>query len=218
MKKILLVALVAIMTVSASAQIVSVSNKEIKTKTPSQKIHYVQGAIGFLSQSSNYQGIESAIGFDFLWGYEKPLGYGIWWGQEVGLGTSRGYSTSHDTWEETFRTYSVRYTPANFGYRYRINSNWAVEGHLGIGVSFDFAGGEHFKDTSKKTGKVTEESDRSIWDMNDYVPLDVMLKLGAGFTYKCFGFDISWQKGFVKPAKNDDITASNVFLGVRYVY
>ncbi|MCF0194802.1 MAG: outer membrane beta-barrel protein [Bacteroidaceae bacterium] len=228
MKKIMLVALAAIMTISASAQIVSVSNKEISTKAPSQKVHYVQGAIGFLNLSGNgVKDAESAIGFDALWGYEKPLGYGIWWGQEIGLGTSRGSSASGSASDRyskaeittTYRAYSVRYTPANFGYRYRINNNWAIEAHLGIGISFDFAGGitTEVSGTSNGTSQSASAS-TSIWDWNDYTPFDVMLKIGAGFNYKHIGFDFSWQKGFIDHFKDSQASASNIFLGVRYVY
>ena len=201
MKKILFIALAAIMSVGASAQ-------EISTKAPSQKIHYVNAAIGFLNLSGDAaKGTNSTIGFDVYWGYEKPLGYGIWWGQEIGIGTSRGCDFGVPGTDSYFRTYSIRYTPANFGYRYRINHAWAVEGHVGVGVSFDFAGSQVFGPAST-----------SIWDVNDYRPLDVTLKLGAGFTYKHFGFDISWQKGFVNYIKDANASASNVFLGVRFVY
>lgn len=223
MKKILVLALLAFAGVSAQAQMT----------------HYVQASVSWLMQSGqearNYmpfkksdrftleQGSQAALGFNVLYGLELPLYKGLYWGAEGGIGTSRGMYWGSYAYpmnvkvggEDTFRSYAIRITPANFGYKHHFNQNWAIDGHVGFGVSYDFAGGRKFSQVDS-SGEMTRET--SLSDMTNYRRLDVLMKLGVCVSYKHVGLDLSWEKGLVQWDKGSDMFASNICLGVRYIF
>lgn len=115
---------------------------------------------------------------------------------------------AHDADNESLLTYSVRFMPANFGYRYCFDNGLALEAHLGVGVSVDFAGNFELHHETV-----------SIWDFEPkFDPYDVYMKLGFGVQYKRVGLDLSWQKGFIKPIGKISAKSSNVFVGVRYIF
>lgn len=218
MKKFMIVALMAIVSANASAQ---------------QFTHYVQGALTSMTTAGKdareykpSKGITpyettNTIGFDVLYGFELPLVKGLYWGAEAGIGTSRGFEcnfkesivgTSYSVeYDEVFRTYAIRILPVNFGYRHKFNDRWAIDGHVGVGLSYDFAGGN--KTTLNGNTKETK-----IADVDSYRPFDAYLKIGFGASYKHVGLDISYQRGLNKLLTETEMYASNLTIGVRYIF
>ncbi|MCF0194800.1 MAG: outer membrane beta-barrel protein, partial [Bacteroidaceae bacterium] len=143
------------------------------------------------------------------------------WGAEAGIGTSRGFEcnfkesivgTSYSVeYDEVFRTYAIRILPVNFGYRHKFNDRWAIDGHVGVGLSYDFAGGN--KTTLNGNTKETK-----IADVDSYRPFDAYLKIGFGASYKHVGLDISYQRGLNKLLTETEMYASNLTIGVRYIF
>lgn len=225
MKKLLLVAVLAVLGLSANAQL---NLNRTFAEKKSNTTWILRAGVNFagLSESlcDNHKSSDygNKTGYDVAISFQKPLSdFGMFWGMELGLGT-RGYSyeddSEHSSYESSLLAHNVRFSPFTFGYAYSINDNMKVDAHLGGWISYDFAGTEKWEDTYN--GK-TDEGDRSISDMDDYTEIDAGMTLGVGFWYNRFNIDLSWQKGFINQADNNcdcSTTTSNIMLRVGVAF
>lgn len=202
MKKVLLIAVLAVFGLSANAQL-NLSRTFSSKKSSTEWI--LRAGVNFagLSQSAcsdhdTSDDFGSKTGYDVAISFQKPLSdFGMFWGMELGLGT-RGYSYEHDSknssYEESLLAHNVRFSPFTFGYAYSINDNMKVDAHLGGWVSYDFAGTQKWEKTYSDE---TEDGDCSIGDLDGYTEIDAGVTFGVGFWYNRFNIDLSWQRGFI---------------------
>lgn len=233
MKKILVVALLAVMGLGASAQVMT-SRTRIKEKKETMwygriglSINNVAGGNDFKdkynwSNESEFEktsiGPRAGMALDF--GFHRPMGKsGCYWGMELGIGT-RGGSMKNEwrdrEWGNVYDegwikanvlTWNIKYSPFTFGYKYSITDDIKLDAHLGVFVSYDFAGKAVLKEEGYSDRKISMSE---LKEDNDYQAFDAGLQLGIGVWWRKFNFDITWQRGFV-PAALEYITDSNLF-------
>lgn len=168
-------------------------------------------------------GPKAGLAVDF--GFQKGIGKsGLYWGMELGIGTRGGYEKYEDGygyWSKgNMDIWDVKYSPFTIGYKYALTDNLKLDGHLGIFLSYDFAGTDiKFKDSKGNTEQ--EPLDDYFFD---YAPFDAGMQLGVGIWYGRFNLDFSYQRGFVPMGSFDagddeyKLHASNfvIRLGVAF--
>lgn len=149
------------------------------------------------------------VGYDIIAGFNKNFGKSnAYWGMEFGLGSRGGnyvYKAENDERSRCDKayvnSYNIKYTPFTVGYKYPITDDIKIDAHLGIFLSFDFAG-TYTEDEWRKD----YNNDNESWDENDswgltddYVEgyrFDSGLQLGIGAWYGKFNLNFTWQRGF----------------------
>lgn len=243
-----------LMAVSASAQVMT-SRTTVKSKAETTWFIRLGMSINNLANGtdaylSNFDddgegSVGSKVGMDLNFGFMKNIGKsGLYWGMDLGLGT-RGASCKGSwhspeyeyvdgkkieyiaTYNEkgSVMTWNLKYSPFTIGYKYAITDDLKLDGHLGIYVSYDFAGGTKYKweyDDDSEDLSFSEIKDED-WD---YQPFDAGMQIGIGAWWKKFNLDITYQRGFVPAAnlwngnKNNysDIYSSNLMLRIGYAF
>ena len=192
MKKVLLIALLAVFGISANAQILS---SRTVTKPKSNTMWILRAGMT-LNNATDNQGGGSAIGFDATIGFNKPISSSsVYWGMDLGVGT-RGFSfKGYD--DETYDAlaYAVRFSPVTFGYKYAFTEDFKLDGHLGAYASYDFAHNDEAE------------------GLDDF---DAGVQVGIGAWWKRFNLDVTYQRGFCDMA--GDSKSSNVMirLGIAF--
>jgi hypothetical protein len=133
------------------------------------------------------------LGLDLTGAFQKSIGRtNAYWGMEFGLG-SRNITGVKSRW-------NVKFLPVNFGYKYPINSNIKLDGHLGAFVSCDFAGLQNYDSANEL--------------------VDAGMQLGVGIWLKKFNIDLAYQRGFVSVdvSSGSNNFSSNVLLRVGYSF
>ena len=149
--------------------------------------------------------------YEIAGGFNKYFGKSnVYWGMELGLGsrggsyTYKGKETHGDNNYETcdkayVNSYNVKYTPFVVGYKYPVTDDIKVDAHLGIYLSYDFAGTYTEDEWNKVNGKIDEEYKDSWNFTDDYVEgygFDCGLQLGIGVWYRKINLNFTWQRGF----------------------
>lgn len=218
MKKLLLIVATAFMAISASAQVMS-SYSYSKSKTST--LWYARLGVSFNNIAGASEAIDlanegrthsevslgSRAGMDIDFGFQRPISnFGLYWGMELGIGT-RGFSTKYEetdddeTYDEKghILTWNVKYSPFTFGYKYSITDDIKLDAHLGLFVSYDFAGKKlSYKDSD---GDKWEVDNDELKDEYDYQVFDAGMQIGLGVWYKRLNLDFTYQRGFVPAAK-----------------
>lgn len=203
MKKIMLMALMSMMALGASAQMLT-SRTYTKTKRPTT--WYVRAGASFnnvagmsdaeYSEDGDELSLGTKTGFVADFGFQKPIGKsGLYWGMELGLG-NRGYSVNikEDDIESklSLLTWNLTYSPVTIGYKYSVTDNLKIDAHFGIFASYDFA-----HNLSAKAGGEKYDID---WDRfsseTSYTEFDAGIQLGIGVWYSRYNLDFTWQRGF----------------------
>jgi len=218
MKKLLLMAVGALMAASASAQVMT-SQTYMKSKSPTLwyarlglSFNNVAGAgdvaeAGMDGEGSSSLGCRAGMSIDF--GFQRPISnFGLYWGMELGIG-SRGGSVKYEYDEEDgevytenghISTWNVKYSPFTFGYKYSVTDDIKLDAHLGAYVSYDFSG----KSVWSWSGE-DEDEELSISDLKDsewnFQPLDAGIQFGIGVWWKRFNLDFTYQRGFIPAAE-----------------
>lgn len=215
MKKLIIMAVACVMGLSASAQILT---SRTFTERKSTTIRYIRvggsfnNVTGDISKDNDALG--SKLGYDVAFGFQKNFGQSAaYWGMELGVGT-RGYSAEEGDYEESVIFHSAKWSPFTFGYKYALNDDIKIDGHLGAFVSYDFAGKGKYKNEY-------DEEDIDFSDLKDYYKqIDAGLQVGVGVWYKRFNLDLTYQRGFIDANDDSDysIFSSNfmVRLGVAF--
>lgn len=249
MKKFLVFASLAALAVSANAQVMT-SRTRVKEKKPTMWYARIGVSLDNLAGGNDYKkeytfdysGKHSKVtiapqaGMDIDFGFQRGIGKaGLYWGMELGFGTRGGAMRSEysyhyeDRWDSytvegkskgRLLTWNIKYSPFTFGYKYSITDDIKIDAHLGLFLSYDFAGNAKFKYDDDDDEKL---SLGDLRDEYDFQAFDAGLQLGAGVWWKRFNFDITWQRGFVPLGSyylddRHDLYSSNVMfrLGVAF--
>lgn len=251
MKKIIVIMAAAVMAMSASAQIVT-SRTSIKSKSKTTWFVRLGMSIDNLTNGNDYlknevdgdlnTSIGPKVGMDLNVGFMKNIGKsGLYWGMDLGLGT-RGATCKEKGTDEVYidnigeyvdyeytnkgsvMTWNVKYSPFTLGYKYSITDDLKLDGHIGVYVSYDFAGGTKYKWDDDDDPEKLSFSEMKDEDWN-YQPFDCGMQIGIGAWWKKFNFDITYQRGFVNAASIDydydktaNICSSNLMLRVGYAF
>lgn len=220
MKKLMLLAVGVVLAHTATAQVVSSQTyHREKSKTMwyarlGVSFDNIAGANEYINLANDFgQGEEtysmgSSTGMDIDFGFQRPISnFGLYWGMELGVGT-RGFSTKYTEIEEydgeyiekgKMLTWNVKYSPFTFGYKYTLTNDIKLDAHLGLFLSYDFAG--------KKINY--SDSDGDKWELDtdylkehmDYQAFDAGMQLGLGVWFNRFNLDFTYQRGFVPMSK-----------------
>lgn len=165
MKKLLLLALIAVMAVGVNAQIV-VSQSNIITKTKVEKpktkkkttwymrVGVQASKVAYDSDflESDDESIKSTAGYNLDFGFQRPMGgKGAYWGMTFGLG-SRGtkYKESYEgryegykyeyEYTEKITAHNIQYSPFTFGWKIKLADKLYLDPHIGLYFSVDYTG------------------------------------------------------------------------------
>ena len=140
----------------------------------------------------------SKVGYDFNIGFNKPIGSrGAYWGMDFGFLT-RGYKKT-DVYSinkgqyttvltQNFTRHAFAYSPFNFGWKIPVGKIVALDPHVGINMSVDFAGSNNFND---KDFTPTRKWDEGI---NRF---DLATHFGFGVWFlDRFNVDLRYRVGF----------------------
>lgn len=196
MKKFLVLAVLALIGISASAQ-VRYSRTMVEKK--SNTTWYLRAGAGFNSLVGDYteyyddEDYSSAVGYEFALGFNRNFGKSnVYWGMELGL-AGRGYKWEcEDSWDETVEKrnvigHNVKCVPFAIGYKYGITDDLKLDAHLGAFLSYDFA--------------YTVDTNDYEYEVGDYElrnGADAGLQVGIGVWYKRVNLDLTYQRGFVE--------------------
>lgn len=218
MKKVLSIIAALLLCVGTQAQIVSSRSSIVRTeKQQSNKQWFIRGGLNMMNMSGSkndeWGGDDqsSKLGYNFMFGFQKPIStIGTYWGMEFGLG-SRGWKESDDSYSENNIAHNIQVSPFTFGYKYNVTDDIAIDAHLGVYASFDYAGKSKYED--KDNSDYNEESKIGDWD--DWKRFDAGMNIGIGIWYDRFNFDITYQRGFIKTW---EANSSNVLirLGIAF--
>ncbi len=218
MKKVLLIAVLAIFGLSANAQLNL--NRTFAQKKSSTTWILRAGANFAGVTGDGAEDLGSKTGYDVAISFQKPLSdFGMFWGMELGVGT-RGYSFDNTEYNEYYEenyisegnalAHNVRFSPFTFGYAYSINDDIKIDAHLGAWVSYDFAG--DYSWTKGWESDEPEEDSTSLSDLDGYQALDYGMTLGVGVWYKRLNLDLSWKRGFNDVIEDGKIQSSDIML------
>lgn len=193
MKKILVLAVLAMIGISASAQ---VRYSRTMAEKKSNTTWYLRAGAGFNSLVGDITDASENIDYGTATGYEVALGFNknfgksnVYWGMELGL-AARGCSSEYERWDETVKNsvlgHNVKWVPFAVGYKYGITDDLKLDAHLGAFLSYDFA--------------YTSDEDDYEDDPDFYNQVDAGLQVGIGVWYKRINLDLTYQRGFVEVA------------------
>lgn len=190
MKKLLTLALMAIITLGATAQV-----RTSRTFTHVKKTTwYLRAGMNFSTPSSiktdednsAYTTYDASgkVGFDMDFGFQKKIGTSnAYWGMELGVGT-RGVDVKefydgeeNENFDGSCTALGITYSPITFGYKYSLTDNIKLDGHLGAFLSYDLG----------SIGSYSYELDNSF---------DAGMQIGVGVWFSHVNLDFTYQAGF----------------------
>lgn len=216
MKRFLSFACAALCCMIMNAQLVT-SRSVATVSTPKESKTTWMFKVGmatnnFVGDAMNDE-VGAKIGYNFGFEFNRTMGKkGAYWGMDFLFG-SRGYKFSEDDFEEKFKAHNFQWSPFTFGWKVDVANKISIDPHVGLFISVDYAG----KNVWEYDG---EEEDISIWDVEDYIPVDLGMKIGVGVWYnKKFNLDLTYQRGFVNTFDTDyTANASNFLIRLGYAF
>ena len=223
MKKILATLISVLFVISAHAQFASSSSLGSFGKTTEAKrfVSYVKAGVSlnkFLYTNVEYglQNSSIIVGYSAVYGFQYYFieNINLYFGVEIGVGT-RGMCEKVGSWTLLQQIHMAKATPFQVGYKYNITDLIAVDAHIGAVISYDLTGriNINYYDGSKVTRDYNE------WKQIDgYKRFDVAINPGATIWIGDFGFDFTYQRGFIDVGTGSfhkEFT-SNFILGLAY--
>lgn len=224
MKKFFIVALMAVMGLGASAQLVK-SRTFVEKK--SNTMWYVR--LGMSMNNAAGKGVDNCldwyddgseagakVGYDFSVGFHKPISdFGLYWGMEYGLGTRGAKATLIDKYHDeeselSLLAHNIKISPITFGYKYSITDDLKLDAHIGAYASYDYYG----KGNEKLDGR--DYDNTSIYDLDDYNSFDCGLQAGIGVWFDRFNLDFTYQRGFMNVSSDEGFRDYDGELGGVY--
>lgn len=205
MKKFLFFALVAIVSATASAQVVtSTSFKKAKTGT----VWYLKAGANIANVSMDGgDGPDAIFGYNIGIAFDRPIGgSGVFWNSGLQLAT-KGWKYSDGDDEVKLNANKLE-IPVTFGYKYKINDDIAVDARLGGFVNYDV-----FGKYKEKYGN--EEESCNLGDLEDYDRFSAGIQFGVGVWYQKLNFNITYQKGLVK---QNEAKEKNWMISLGYAF
>ena len=221
MKKVLLVALVALMGLSASAQ-VRTSRTLMKRSNPA--VWYARTGMALwtpygMDEYDKEQGWSASgkVGFDLDFGFNKPIGRkGVYWGMDLGFmtrGTNASYTEEFTESKEIYKGsvsgWAVKLTPFSMGYKYALSEDIKVDLHAGLFAMIQI---------SQKTKEPGLSRFDNLEFPDDSAGLDGGLQVGAGVWYRKFNVDLSYQAGFAPVILEPEMKLGALLLRVGYAF
>jgi len=160
---------------------------------------------------------ENVLGGSISFGLYCPLGSGpFYFGINAGAGM-RGYKTSAKwqkdnlrSQEKTLTAFNFQISPSNFGYIAKISEKTALDFHIGLFYSCDFAGSseteKEFSDKSKESESV------KIKDLEGYEKNDIGVVGGIGLWINHWNIELNYQRGLAPINKEGKNLYSNKLL------
>lgn len=209
MKKLFTLAATLLIAVTASAQIVSSSSRSILVDdTPVKKSTYTYLKVGVAINSFNVAGaakgaVTSNIGYSWSYGFQRFFGpKGLYWGMEIGMGTRGGNIKAADY---NLLTHNFKAVPFQLGFSFDIAKHLALDIHVGVPLSIDYAG------TYKTNGvSYSISGDKSL------KRFDVAVAPGATLWIDSFGIDFAYQFGLVSMASDTAVMSRVMLLSLAY--
>lgn len=185
MKKFLFLVVAAFVCSTVGAQVVtSTSFKKAKKNT----LWYVKAGMNLAN--SDVDGTDGLVGYNVGIAFDRPIGgSGVFWGMGLQLAT-KGWKVSYEGDEIKMNANKLE-IPLNFGYKYQINDDFAVDARIGGFVNFDVFG----KMKAKEDG---DEESISLGDLEDYDRLGAGIQFGVGVWYQKLNLNITYQNGLVE--------------------
>lgn len=203
MKKVLLIAAMALVSLGASAQLLTSRTFVEKKRTTTWVLRAGVNVMGMAGEGA--KNLDSRAGYDVAISFEKPISdFGLNWGMEFALG-SRGYSAENSGYTQKLISHNFRWSPFTLGYGYNLTDDFKIAVHLGAFASVDYAGSftREYKGESESNG---------LGDIEDYQRFDAGMALGGGLWYKRVNLDVTWQRGFIDVISDSKCQASNVMI------
>lgn len=173
--------------------------------------------------------IEQKINGDF----KKTIGGSLTIGANIPIGVSpfyygmsvsaamRGYKTSEKIKNGTNKyegqskltAFNAQLSPMNVGYIKKINNNVALDLHVGLFFSIDFAG-SYSEEVNTSKNKISID----LSDIEDYSRYDAGFNGGIGLWFNHWGVDLSYHRGIASIYKNNDFCSTKIQLSLGYAF
>lgn len=194
-------------------------------KTKQKAWCFMRFGLNFMGGATDYDmrdeaSVNRRVGYDVTFGVQKPIKKSdFYYSAEVSL-ASRGFKMEDNNGEWKFMSHGVRVSPLTFGYRYNINKDLAIDGHVGFIAGYDYA--SH----GDNDGYFSYYYNRGAWDYmssGDFDGYDDNAwycggRLGVGVWYKRINVDLTWQlTNCYKSVEYDDFLRSrNIVLSFGF--
>lgn len=204
MKKFLLLAMTALMALTASSQELPAHDGIVWYGRVGLSINNATGG-KFVKETNDYysdhhiglkESMGCRMGMSVDFGFQQPMWNGLYFGMELGLGT-RGFSSktqgNQENWiKERMTTWNVKCAPIIIGYKFPVTSDIKIDAHVGGFASCDWAG-QHMSFVDSYGEK--DKSD-GLGDYG-YNAGDAGIQAGVGIWWKRFNLDVTYQRGFI---------------------
>lgn len=220
MKKLALLVCAAFCAIAMNAQLVTSTSQGLVTepKAPKESKTTWMFKVGMATNNfvgENWGDSDTKIGYNFGFEFNRTMGKkGAYWGMDFLFG-SRGYKYSEGEYDFKHKAHNFQWSPFTFGWKVDVANKITIDPHLGVFLAIDYAG----KQVAEYDG---EEGDISIWDVEDYIPVDLGMKIGVGVWFnKKFNLDLTYQRGFVNAFDfGDDYSSktNNFLIRLGYAF
>ena len=205
MKKYLFFVVAAFVCSTVSAQLVtSTSFKKGKSNT----VWYVKAGMNISKITGDNVDVDNKIGYNVGLAFDKPIGTsGLFWGSGLQLAT-KGFKTSVYDVEETFTAHKLE-LPLNFGYKYAVNDDIAIDARVGGFINYDLFG----------KLKITEDGESvsaNLGDIDGYDRLGAGIQFGVGVWYQKLYLNFTLQKGLIE--QWEKAKESNFMISLGYAF
>ena len=204
MRKLILMVVAAFVCTTISAQLVTSSSfKKEKSKT----VWYAKVGMTLANMSADGESADNLFGYNVGIAFDRPMGgSGAFWGMGLMLGT-KGYKVSEGKYEVKMNANKLE-IPLNFGYKYKINDDFAVDARVGGFVNYDVFG-------NLKESDGDDEESYSLGDLEDYDRFSAGLQFGVGVWYQHLNLNITYQNGLVK---QNEAKERNWMISLGYAF
>lgn len=173
-----------------------------------------------------YGEFKNAFGGNASFGLYSPLGTSpIYIGINAGVGM-RGYKTSAK-WKDgisitnakntRLTAFNAQISPFNIGYIAKLSKNTALDFHVGVFFTCDFAG--TFTTEEDYSGNTSKKKSIDIDDTENYNKYDTGAIGGIGLWYNHWNVSIDYQRGFSSIYNGgDDFYSNKIMLSLGYAF
>lgn len=216
MKRILSFTCAALCCMIMNAQLVT-SRSVAKVSAPKESKTTWMFKVGMATNNfvGDMDDASAKIGYNLGFEFNRTIrNKGAYWGMDFLFG-SRGYKMDGEgDYEYKLKAHNFQWAPFTFGWKVDITDKIAIDPHIGLFFSIDYAG----KSISEYEDN---ENEVKIYDMDNYIPVDLGMKIGVGVWYnKKFNLDLTYQRGFVNTVDSEDYEAyaSNFLIRLGYAF
>lgn len=206
MKKFLFLVAAAFICSTVGAQVVtSTSFKKAKAGT----VWYLKAGMNIanISFDGDGDGPDANVGYNVGIAFDRPMGSsGAFWGMGLQLAT-KGCKFGEGDYEEKLTAHKLE-IPLNFGYKYRVNDDIAVDARVGGFANYDVFGKYKIKEDGY-------EESVSLGDLEEYDRFSAGIQFGIGVWYQKLNLNITYQNGLVKQNEGKE---KNWMISLGYAF